>query len=39
MFYVVPKNPNMTRAAVHIGTHEHPVADGDCREAMELIRE
>jgi hypothetical protein len=28
----------MTRAAVHIGTHDHPVADGDCKEAMDLIR-
>jgi hypothetical protein len=39
MFYIVPKNPRMTRAAVHIGTHDHLVADGDCREAMELIRD
>ena len=38
MFYVFPKNPNMTRVAVHIGTYVHLVADGDCREAMELIR-
>jgi hypothetical protein len=37
MFYVVPKDPNVSRAAVHIGTHEHPVADGDCREALEQI--
>jgi hypothetical protein len=39
MFYIVPKDLNVTRATVHIGTHEHLVADGDCREAMELIRE
>jgi hypothetical protein len=39
MFYIVPKNPSMSRAAVHIGTHDHPVADGDCREAMDLIRD
>ena len=38
MFYVVPKNLNMTRAVLHIGTHVHPVADGDCKEAMDLIR-
>jgi hypothetical protein len=37
MFYVVPKNLSMTRAAVHIGTHVHPVANGDYREAMDLI--
>ena len=23
---------------MHISTHDHPVADGDCREAMDLIR-
>jgi hypothetical protein len=39
MFYIVLKNPMMTRAAVHIGTHDHLVADEDCREAMELIRD
>jgi hypothetical protein len=37
MFYVIPKNLSMTCAAVHIGTHVHPVADGDCRETMDLI--
>ena len=34
---VVPKNPKMTRVAVHIGTYVHLVADGDFREAMDLI--
>ena len=29
----------MTRACVHFGTHEHPVATGECREAMDIIRE
>jgi hypothetical protein len=38
MYYVVPNVTNMTRAAIHFGTHDHPVADGDCREAMDLIR-
>jgi hypothetical protein len=39
MHYIVSKNPNMTRAAVHLGTHDHPVVDGDCRKAMDLIRD
>jgi hypothetical protein len=39
MFYIVPRNPSMTRAVVHIGTHDHPVADGDCREGMDLIQD
>jgi hypothetical protein len=29
----------MTRAAVHLGTHDHLVVDGDCTEAMDLIRD
>ena len=29
----------MTRACVHFGTHDHPVATGECREAMDIIRE
>ena len=28
----------MTRAAVHIGIHDHPIADGDYREVMDFIR-
>ena len=28
----------MTRAVVHIGTYNHPVADGECKEAMDFIR-
>jgi hypothetical protein len=39
MFYVVPKNPSMSKAVVHIGTHDHPVADSDCRGAMDLIHD
>ena len=39
MYYITSKNPEMSRACVHFGTHEHPVATGDCREAMHIIRE
>jgi hypothetical protein len=39
IYYSISKNPIMTRAIVHIGTHDHPVADGECREAMDLIRD
>jgi hypothetical protein len=38
MFYIIPKNYNMSRVAIHIGFHDHLVADGDCKEALELIR-
>jgi hypothetical protein len=39
MFYIISKDPNMSRAAVHFGTHGHPVADGKCREAIDIIRQ
>ena len=39
MYYITSKNPQMSRACVHFGTHEHHVATGDCREAMDIIRE
>jgi hypothetical protein len=39
MYYIISKNPLMTRVAVHIGTHDHPVADGEYREAMDLIQD
>ena len=39
MFYVVSKDPLMLRACIHIRTHMHPVAKGDCRDAMDQIRD
>jgi hypothetical protein len=39
MYYIVSKNPNMIRASVHLGTHDHLVADRECRKAMDLIRD
>ena len=39
MFYIVSKDPLMSRACVHIGTHGHPVAKGHCRDALIQIRE
>jgi hypothetical protein len=38
MFYIIPKKFTMSRAAVHIGFHNHPVATRDCREAMDMFR-
>ena len=34
MYYVVSKDPLMTRACIHIGTHNHLVAKGHYRDAM-----
>ena len=39
LFYVVSKDPTMSRACIHMGTHLHPMAKGDCRAAMDQIRE
>ena len=39
MFYITSKNPLMSRACIHFGSHDHIVAIGDCREAMDIIRE
>ena len=38
MFYIIIKDPLMSKACVHIGTHDHPIANGECREAMDIIR-
>ena len=29
----------MSRACIHFGTHEHPIAKGNCRVAMKQIRD
>ena len=39
MYYVVSRNPKMTRAALHFGTHDHHVADNESREAISEIHE
>ena len=39
MYYVVSKNPRMTCGAIHFGTHIHPIADGESREAVSKIHD
>ena len=39
LFYAMSKDPTMSRACIHMGTHLHPVAKGDCRVVMDQIRE
>ena len=39
MYYVVSKDPLMTRACIYIGIHDHQVAKGHYRDAMVQIRE
>ena len=38
MYYVVLKDPFMSRACIHFGTHDHPMAKGECREAVAQIK-
>ncbi len=38
IYYVVHKLQSMSRATIHVGVHNHPVADGKCREFVEEIR-
>ena len=35
LFYAVSKDPNISRACIHIGSLKHPVTKGDCRDAMD----
>ena len=39
MFYITSKNPHMSEACVHFGTHDYRVASKDCRKAMDIIQE
>ena len=34
MYYVVLKDPTMSRACVHFGTHMHLVEKGECRDVV-----
>ena len=39
IYYIVSQNPKMTCAAMHFGTHDYLVADGESREANSEIHE
>lgn len=38
MHYNVAKNASYSRVAVHLGIHNHPIANGEGGEALDLIR-
>ena len=38
MYYVTHRMKTLTRACLHLGLHSHPVADGDCRETLETVK-
>ncbi len=39
IYYVVHKLPNMTRACIHFGLHNHLVSNGDYCESIEITKE
>ena len=39
IYYCYSENPNMTKAAIHLGKHSHPVAKGTCRDSAKEISE
>jgi hypothetical protein len=38
MYYVVHKFPNLSRIAIHLGFHAHPIAKGKCRESFKEMK-
>jgi hypothetical protein len=38
MYYVIHKLQSLSRATIHLDTHEHLVANGMCKEALEEIK-
>jgi len=38
MWYVIHKLQSLSRAMICLGTHEHLIAEGMCKEALEEIK-
>jgi hypothetical protein len=38
IYHVIHKLQSLSRATIHLGTHEHLVTKGMCREALEEIK-
>ena len=38
MYYIISEDPMLTRASVHLGLHDHPVAKGDSRQDVETAK-
>ncbi len=35
IYYIFSTSPGMQRACIHLGHHDHPVAEGQCRESVD----
>jgi hypothetical protein len=38
IYYVVHKLHSLSILVIHLGVHNHPIADGKCKEILEEIR-
>ncbi len=38
MYYVIHKLQSLSRTMIHLGTHEHLVVEGMCKESLEEIK-
>jgi hypothetical protein len=38
MCYVIPKLQSLSRVVIHLGTHEHLIVKGMCKEYLEEIK-
>jgi hypothetical protein len=36
ILYVHSTSPEMSRACIHLGVHEHPVSNGTCRDSLDM---
>ena len=37
IFHVTSRNPDVICAAIHLGSHRHPVSDGTCQETLDRM--
>jgi len=38
IYHVIHKLQSLSKVAIHLGTHVHPIVKGMCREALEEIK-
>jgi len=38
MYYIVHKQANLTWSTIHLGTHDHLVAKGKCKNVVEQVK-
>jgi hypothetical protein len=38
MYYVIHKLDTLSKVTIHLGMHDHPIANGKCKEVVEKIK-